>query len=444
MGVREDVPPFVWRDPLSDEFRGFFWDICTAALVRAGYVFETVTIETEQRTDLLKTGNFCKQSLAEGETCPEADLETVDLLCDPTTITLERMKLFALGNGHFAEPQGTPAEPLSQERLQRFVFSPVLFLANGAYIRLKDSRSDYRDKLARKLTPRCSDHEQIKAVFCQGQREVGALSWILPPGLRGAPDPVAVNWPEACAAIIDALSGDPKTGPGKDPRESDTSWWPPQIWPEPIPEKPQFEIWGYVKGATIAPIVVEAAKRAPDTVGICPRSFESHTALTEAFCKGEVMRYFGDVDLVRARVDAYRRAHPDNPCPADETPSAQGTYEPYALVLSHDRDDFPEAFNLALYSMFSDGTIAQLFDGRFGQKRRSQYLETLFRINSLRGGRAAATWRSTLRRRAGPAPCGPDPPVPVAAARVRLRMGKAPGGGSASGQRRAVPKVRPE
>ena len=161
--------------------------------------------------------------------------------------------------------------------------------------------------------------------------------------------------------------------------------WPPVIWPEPVPEEPQFEIWGYVRGATIEAAILEAARRAPSSVGICPQPFDSHTEATEAFCSKRTYRYFGDVDLVRARV-ANHRADEDIACEADETPSVKGTYEPYALVLSHRHDHFPERFNMALYSMFSDGTIAQFFDGRFGYQRRSQYLETLFRINSLPSG----------------------------------------------------------
>ncbi|MEP1610635.1 MAG: hypothetical protein ABJL72_01815 [Roseobacter sp.] len=383
MGVRQDVPPFVWRDEESEEFSGFFWDICTAALARSGYMFEPVLIDAPQRSALLATGNFCLDAHEGVQTCPAGRERTVDLLCDPTTITLDRMRIFA--DASKIADQGK--EPDASSSASDFVFSPILFLANGSYIKQVFGRSKFRENLEKELEVHCSDNAQINAVICQDEDEDKnkPLEWIVPPSLRETQEPVKIDWQEACKAITSALAAD-RTGKSEKPDDDGPKKWPPQIWPEPTLEKPQFEIWGYVSGATVEASILEAAARAPQAVGICPQAFKSHTKAAEAFCAKRIYRYFGDVDLVRARVANYRASNAAA-CDADETPSAKGTYEPYALVLSHKRDEhFPERFNSALFSMFSDGTITRFFDGRFGYQKRSQYLETLFQINSLPDG----------------------------------------------------------
>lgn len=78
IGVREDARPFIWRDQDTKGYLGFFWDICTEAVQRAGYHFSEEGVDAKKRAAFLKTGD--------GD---------YDLLCDPTTITLKRMQNFA-------------------------------------------------------------------------------------------------------------------------------------------------------------------------------------------------------------------------------------------------------------------------------------------------------------------------------------------------------------
>ena len=367
MGVRTDVPPFIWKDSDSQHFRGFFWDICTTALARAGYVRELVELNAPQRRALLQDGGFGACD-AEGN-CPGE--ETVDLLCDPTTITLARMKVFA-----------APGRPVS-----KFRFSPILFVANGSYVQQDYPRGAFRNRLVPLLRGECGNSAALKRVICPGETARYPLGWLVPTALRKTTDAPAVDWRASCEAITNALAGELRHTPtSADP----TPPWPPQIWPVVEAPKPQFEVWGYVGGATIGATVEAAARRAPGNVGICPRALGSHVAAAEAFCQGRIYRYFGDVELVRSAIEAYRAAHVRD-CPVDDTPAAKGTYEPYAMVLSAGTyAEFPEDFNVALYSMFSDGTIAQFFRGRFGPERQSQYLGTLFRINSIPPGQDAS------------------------------------------------------
>lgn len=97
IAVRADVPPFVWKDAASGEFNGFFWDICTTAVIRAGYrVGRPVEITADQRAAFLASGQG-----------------GFDMLCDPVTITLSRLRSL---NDHAPNLQ----------------FSPILFFAAGS------------------------------------------------------------------------------------------------------------------------------------------------------------------------------------------------------------------------------------------------------------------------------------------------------------------------
>ena len=75
----------------------------------------------------------------------------------------------------------------------------------------------------------------------------------------------------------------------------------------------------------------------------------------------------------------------------DPAPSGTGRYEPYAFVISsRTHPGLPEKVDLALYSMFQDGTIERLFAGHFPDTKMSDFLNTLFRINSIPAGTALA------------------------------------------------------
>lgn len=391
VGVRPDVAPFVWKDPASNHFRGFFWDICTMALTRLKKRREEVELNARQRADLLNTGSFCPKD-KDCEARPEAR-ETVDLLCDPTTITLARMENFA----NTVDGAG------------RFVFSPILFLENGSYVEQKSrARSVLTDTGAKHL---CVD-DAFKPVdgLCVRAPDKTSPWWrrvmvsgddaTAELGLDESPKPF--DWKNACQQITASLFHPPSGAKALVSNGGNTAPadpLPPKMWPKPDPKAPEVQVWGYLTGATIENTVEATAERAREgaaklrgeaaknQIGVCTHAFESHTEAATAFCTGKIHRYFGDVELVRAALD-HHRSTKDVDCPANEKPSSQGTYEPYALVLSQDPAGFPEAFTLAIYSMFTDGTIAQMFKGRFGEDRRqSDYLSTLFRINSIPDGR---------------------------------------------------------
>lgn len=98
VGVRVDAPPFAWRTN-DGGFSGFLFNLCVDATVRAGYPMQVVPIEVSDRNAFL-----------------QGKRTDLDLLCDPITITLERLgALTAL-----AAPQPE--------------FSPIIFVANGSYM----------------------------------------------------------------------------------------------------------------------------------------------------------------------------------------------------------------------------------------------------------------------------------------------------------------------
>ena len=106
IGVRVDTRPFAWQDPETGGFRGFLADLCTAAVTRAGFPFRLEPVDATERMRFLEQRD-----------------NTYDLLCDPTTISLERLKSFA-------------REPFPD----RLRFSPIVFVANGVWVRNPDDK----------------------------------------------------------------------------------------------------------------------------------------------------------------------------------------------------------------------------------------------------------------------------------------------------------------
>ncbi|MBY5560803.1 substrate-binding periplasmic protein [Rhizobium leguminosarum] len=99
IAARADVRPFIWQDDTGDNL-GFFWSICIEAAKRAGYDADPRTITTAQRDDFL-----------------DGKSKVYDLLCDPTTITLGRMKNF-----------------LNAGSAPWLTFSQIIFVASGAFV----------------------------------------------------------------------------------------------------------------------------------------------------------------------------------------------------------------------------------------------------------------------------------------------------------------------
>lgn len=99
IGVRIDAPPFAWRDPDGGGYSGFLFHLCVEAAVHAGYLPKVVPITAADRSEFFKGRR------------PE-----INLVCDPTTITISRL----------ADLRKLPAPGPE--------FSPIIFVANGSYV----------------------------------------------------------------------------------------------------------------------------------------------------------------------------------------------------------------------------------------------------------------------------------------------------------------------
>ena len=97
IGVRVDTPPFAWQDA-NGGYLGFLVDLCFAAVARTDYPLgRPVPVDAARRREILR---------GEGE--------QVDVLCDPTTMTLARID-----------------ELRAHTDME---FSPIVFVANGSYV----------------------------------------------------------------------------------------------------------------------------------------------------------------------------------------------------------------------------------------------------------------------------------------------------------------------
>lgn len=97
MGVRDDAKPFVYRDD-DGQYRGFLYTLCRAAAESAGYPQpEHVPVTAANRFEAMRAGDG-----------------GLDLLCDPTTITLQRAA--------------------------EWDFSPIVFVANSTLLRRTGAR----------------------------------------------------------------------------------------------------------------------------------------------------------------------------------------------------------------------------------------------------------------------------------------------------------------
>ncbi|TCS60280.1 extracellular solute-binding protein (family 3) [Primorskyibacter sedentarius] len=314
IGARVDARPFIWRDKDTGGYLGFLWDICTDAVTRAGYKFEAKKVNADARKKFLETGDGA-----------------FDLLCDPTTITLSRMKEFI----------ALDAEPSLR-------FSPIVFVANGSYVK--------------------TTHPARSAM---GFGQFGGK---------------IANCADAIAAEEKLLK--PKNDEKQSFFKSVSSKIPIQMFPDkplPAPEK-KYEIWGFVEGSTSEAAVRRGVKNSTADLKICPKPLKTHAEAAKDFCAGRIALYYGDVEIVRAAIEDVA-AVSGVECKADFKPTAQGSYEPYAFVVSsRNFRRLPDEFDHALYGMFSDGTVDRLFVGHFSEKTKSQFLNTLFRINRLPAG----------------------------------------------------------
>lgn len=107
IGVREDAPPFAWQDEETAAFRGYLNDLCVEATTRAGFHFEQIAVTATERAPIIEGDPTLATKTGE---------VTLDLLCDPTTISLARLQKLIQSGGEF------------------LTFSPIVFVANGSYV----------------------------------------------------------------------------------------------------------------------------------------------------------------------------------------------------------------------------------------------------------------------------------------------------------------------
>lgn len=267
IGMRADAKPFVY-EAAPGVFEGFLADICRGAVAAAGYS-EVVEERIDARTRL---GN------------PAQVGEGIDVVCDPTTLTLERAG--------------------------RFDFSPIVFIANATFV-TRDARVF--------LTP-----------------EQAAAS-------------------EACVEAVAAGA--------------------------------RVAAAGMLAGSTAIAAFDLARARGflgdPSEHEVCAITVESHLEGIDRLCGGDLSFYFGDADILRAFLQD--RAG----CRVTFNTSFL-TYEPYALVVHRDDEDFRRRFIQAVYGLFADGSVEGFYTEHFGNRRKSDALSMLFGINSVPRGTVSA------------------------------------------------------
>jgi hypothetical protein len=313
IGARDDTKPFIWRDAETGNYLGFLWDVCTEAVQRAGYTIGVRGVTASERAAFLAQGS--------------GDL---DLLCDPTTITLSRMSAFAEG----------PAKQLA--------FTQILFVANASH----------------------AANTAVGPII--GDETTSCASVTAHGGEQGAPLQTSPHAPETW---LDRAGTFVRLRPEQ---------------PQPDPVQHRFEIWGFVAGSTSGEFLQRQQR--PTTAlaepVICLQAFASHPEAAEALCTARLKRYYGDLDIIRAAIADYN-AQAGSICNPvfPEAGGADSRYEPYALVVSSARmAELPERITMAIYSMFTDGTIDRLFAGHFPGQEKNIYLDTLFRLNSIPPG----------------------------------------------------------
>ncbi len=186
MAVRADAPPFAWRDPETGILRGFLYDLCVAAVVRTDFFIASTRAVLPEARDAFFEGRDA----------------SVDLLCDPTTISLARLRAFAA---------------------RGLEFSPIVFVANGSDVanpdRAAGARADLLDDAACLRAPGAAEPaeaaapQRVAAGFVRGTTGEATLRAAIRDGaLRLAPGEVVCpvvmesHW-DAARAFCDGALG---------------------------------------------------------------------------------------------------------------------------------------------------------------------------------------------------------------------------------------------
>ena len=352
IGVREDSRPFAWRDlrpetaegddPKHMIFRGFLVELCTKAAIHAEYRPELVPVTAKERRKFLGTLDPEAASDLSSDVVVVPDF---DVLCDPTTVSLSRM--YRLGVD------------------EKFVFSPILFVANSSFVRPNPIALAAADAAGKWLAPAAG--EEGDAGDFEFARTKEKQEWLAKHGKK-----------------LDCV-------PGKKP------------------DGPELTA-GFVTGTT-----AEDAARAAIDLGrldpakqYCLYSFESHRDGMEAICRGIIGYYSGDIDIISA-YETEIAAAPDKACKLVYTRDFL-IYEPYALLVGEGLDGFRPKFIRELYRLFADDTVKDAFAAYFPARRASTALTMLFQINGIPMGTIPARPAGAA---SGAEPTGADRAAPT-------------------------------
>lgn len=350
IGVRQDARPYVWIDTDAagqDQRKGYFWEVCALMAANAGLTFEAVPVDLDKRHRIL-TGQD----------------KDIDLLCDPTTVTVRRL----------AEFQG--AMPMGKRPHLRV--SPIFHLANRGVLRRTphpvDGKASWWDRcrprigLALGSTASAQDgdaRDTATRTDTTGSQTATCIRLSEEPKIARGPIRIAVGQ----TTSADALNG------GR---------------PDPLPR------CGSVIDDTstdcVAPNHQDAARL------LCTASRD--------------VEYHGDIELIEAAVAHWRQMHPGpDKCHAtrsvagpDRSPDArestadasktagsprQDTYEPYVLVMSNRNiNDLDLRLTTELYRLAQDGRLRNLLTSHFPDTPVSRDLDSLLRILSIPAGNA--------------------------------------------------------
>lgn len=294
IGVRVDTRPFAWYDTEKGIYMGFLVDLCTQAVTRAGHPFVQLPVTAEQRTEFLEGRN-----------------QDYDLLCDPTTISLKRLDAFAAM---------TPPD-----RLQ---FSPIVFVANGAWVR------NPREKLRPMNKP-----------------PAGTTCLPVMEEMTPSAEDIAVAKQEYLTAGF---------------------------------------VGGTTAQENLSQLIRANALGLAPHQSVCAVPQPSHEVGIEAFCNGSLAYYLGDLDIVTETVKYLKDIGKVAECDFDHALKPI-SYEPYALVVSNSSVGFRTSFIAALYEIFTapntgESAADHYFRRHFHNQAKSPFLDTLFRINRLPPG----------------------------------------------------------
>lgn len=232
IGVRVDGRPFAWQaEDKPDTYRGYLVDLCRDATTRAGYHYDPVPVTAAEREAVL-AGKF------------EVKGKRLDLLCDPTTITLRRLDVLE----------------------DKAIFSPIIFVANGSFVRHKiyDNRKPCVIGARGEARPACRQGPAKDKDGKEIQTVVAPQGLVCAPAFGGADPPVEYF---VAGYVI-----------------------------------------GTTAASTLDMALVRQEIRLAKGQTVCTDEAQDHRTGVKAFCGNALHFYFGDLDIIQTYGNLLREA----------------------------------------------------------------------------------------------------------------------------------------